>query len=110
MEDQFKVEIKMPGRKDSHPDIVSSCQANSNIPSLLTVHSQVVIAGKNEDAVYDCIDHIHREAEDYLTDLIDKGRYNAPKREEKTPAKEEQQVKISNAPWQTNINDMVQTR
>lgn len=32
----------------------------------------VIIAGKSEDAVYDCIDHLRAEEEEYLVDHVDR--------------------------------------
>ncbi|VDN19836.1 unnamed protein product [Cylicostephanus goldi] len=32
----------------------------------------VIIAGKSEDAVYDCIDHLRAEEEEFLVDHVDR--------------------------------------
>lgn len=35
----------------------------------------VIIAGKSEDAVYDCIDHLRIEEEEFLVDHVDRVRF-----------------------------------
>lgn len=43
----YKVELRFPRSTDPDPNLV-------------------VVAGKNEDAVFDCIDHLRAMEEDYL--------------------------------------------
>lgn len=45
--DEFKVEIRLPRSTDVDPNLV-------------------VIAGKDEDSVYDCIEQLRREEEEFL--------------------------------------------
>jgi len=81
IEAEFGVEIKMPGRQDPNPDMV-------------------MVSGKNEDAVYDCVDKIRREEEDFITDFADRGMYTKPREEPKQEKKVQQQVEFTGAPWQ----------
>ncbi|ETN70747.1 hypothetical protein NECAME_14565 [Necator americanus] len=61
----------------------------------------VIIAGKSEDAVYDCIDHLRAEEEEYLVDHVDRNQYISTRVQE--PPKVNKPVQISNAPWQLDI-------
>lgn len=45
--DQYGVEIRFPRNSDPDPNLV-------------------VVSGKSEDAVYDCIDHLRNVEEEYL--------------------------------------------
>lgn len=81
IEEDFGVEIKMPSRNDSRPDIV-------------------VISGKNEDSVYDCVDKLRIDEEDYISDMADRGMYSSRREEPKQEQKVQQQVQITGAPWQ----------
>jgi len=59
--DDYKVEIRFPRHADPDPNLV-------------------VVAGRNEDAVYDCIDYLRNMEEEYLQDNIDRHSYRDPKR------------------------------
>ena len=101
LEIDFKVEIKMPGRNDPEPDKV---MLSSFSLSFLHSHEhiiQVVIAGKSEDLIYDCIDKIRQDEDKFLDEMADRVRYDDPRKLQKQPEKrEEQKVQISGAPWQ----------
>uniref|UniRef100_A0A1I7XUS0 Vigilin n=1 Tax=Heterorhabditis bacteriophora TaxID=37862 RepID=A0A1I7XUS0_HETBA len=79
MED-FGVEIRMP-RDSSDPNLV-------------------VIAGKSEDAVYDCMDYLRREEEDFLLEHADRNQFLSPRMQEEHKVVNPNKVQISNAPWQ----------
>ncbi|KAH7714186.1 KH domain-containing protein [Aphelenchoides avenae] len=88
VQEDFGVEIRLPGRNDPNPNLV-------------------VIAGKTEDAVYDCIDSLRQQEEDYLADHVDRGQqylYSRQEPEHQTKAKP-QQVEIQGAPWQLEQED-----
>ncbi|KAK6060058.1 KH domain protein [Cooperia oncophora] len=61
----------------------------------------VIIAGKSEDAVYDCIDHLRIEEEEYLADHIDRNQYISTRVQE--PPKQNKPIQMNNAPWQLDI-------
>lgn len=79
--DDFGVEIRFPR------DV-----SDSNI---------VIVAGKSEDAVYDCIDHIKADEEDYLVDHVDRNQYIATRVEDQP--KVNKPIQMNNAPWQLDI-------
>jgi len=81
VEEEFGVEIRMPGRNDARPDIV-------------------VVSGKNEDAVYDCIDKLRIDEEDYISDMADRKMFRREQEDQKEEQKVQQQVQITGAPWQ----------
>jgi len=61
----------------------------------------VVISGKSEDTIYDCIDKIRQDEDKFLDELADRVRYDDPRKTHKEPEKKEEQgVQISGAPWQ----------
>jgi exosome complex RNA-binding protein Rrp4/ribosomal protein S3 len=80
LEEDFGVEIRMPGRNDSRPDMV-------------------VVTGKNEDAVYDCIDKMRMDEEDYMSDMNDRNMYRF-QQEQPKQVETVKQVQITGAPWQ----------
>lgn len=71
----------MPARNDPHPDLV-------------------VVSGQSEDAVYDCCDKLRVMEEDYISDMTDRGYFNARREEPKVEQKSQPQVQITGAPWQ----------
>ncbi|VDM37385.1 unnamed protein product [Toxocara canis] len=82
--DEFQVEIRFP---------------RSNDPDL----NLVVVAGKSEDAVYDCIDYLRGQEEDYLQERNERGQYLSQRVPEPVPAPKAPQVKIEGAPWQLDM-------
>lgn len=84
--EEFGVEIRFP-RDAADPNLV-------------------IIAGKSEDAVYDCIDHLRVEEEEYLIDHIDRNQYISTRVQEPPPASKPMQM--SNAPWQLDIGSAEQ--
>uniref|UniRef100_A0A183IEE5 Vigilin n=1 Tax=Soboliphyme baturini TaxID=241478 RepID=A0A183IEE5_9BILA len=90
--DQFNVEIRLP--KHDSPD-----------PNL------VVVAGQDEDSVYDCIDQLRKMEEEYLqaSDLVDRYAYRDPQRmaNSQTLGGEQPILEIVNAPWQQGKADAV---
>lgn len=81
IEEDFKVEIQMPGRNAPHPEVV-------------------VVGGKDEGNVCDCVDKLRAMEEDYITELIDRGAYSARKEEPKREHVNAPQMEITGAPWQ----------
>ncbi|KJH49479.1 KH domain protein [Dictyocaulus viviparus] len=79
--DDFGVEIRFPRDTD-----------DSNI---------VIIAGKSEDAVYDCIDHIRADEEEYLIDHVDRNQYISTRVQDQP--KVSKPIQVNNAPWQLDI-------
>lgn len=73
----------MPGRNDPNPELV-------------------VIAGKLENSVYDCVNYLRAMEEDYIDELIVRGAYNPHQSEpqQNTQKKSSQQMEITGAPWQ----------
>uniref|UniRef100_A0A7I5E6T0 Vigilin n=1 Tax=Haemonchus contortus TaxID=6289 RepID=A0A7I5E6T0_HAECO len=61
----------------------------------------VIIAGKSEDAVYDCIDHLRIEEEEFLVDRVDRSPYISTRVQE--PPKPNKPIQVTNAPWQLDI-------
>ncbi|KAJ1348733.1 hypothetical protein KIN20_004105 [Parelaphostrongylus tenuis] len=80
--DDFKVEIRLPR------DV-----SDGNI---------VIIAGKSEDSVYDCIDHIRADEEEFLLDRVDLTQF-IPTPVEDQP-KVNKPIQMNNAPWQLDIS------
>jgi hypothetical protein len=85
VQDEYQVEIRLPGRGDPDP-------------------STVIVSGKVEEHVYDCIDKLRAMEEDYITDLIDRGQYlvHRNEAEERSAPKK---VEITGAPWQLDNDD-----
>lgn len=82
--DEFHVEIRFPRTNDPDPNLV-------------------VVAGKTEDAVYDCIDYLRAQEEDYLEERNDRGQYLSQRVQEPVPQAKIPQVKIEGAPWQLDM-------
>ncbi|CAG9535090.1 unnamed protein product [Cercopithifilaria johnstoni] len=79
--DEFKVEIRLPRSTDPDPNLV-------------------VIAGKDEDAVYDCIEQLRREEEEFLQE---RRQYMSPRVTEQPPQPPRVEVEIKGAPWQLDM-------
>ncbi|VDK87459.1 unnamed protein product [Onchocerca ochengi] len=79
--DEFKVEIRLPRCTDPDPNLV-------------------VIAGKDEDAVYDCIEQLRREEEEFLQE---RRQYISPRVMEQPPPPPRVEVEIKGAPWQLDM-------
>lgn len=81
IKDEFKCEVRLPGRNDP-------------------VQNIVVIAGSNEENVTKCCEQLKEQEETYLDELVERGQYmsirNEPIQEHRAP----QQVQIQGAPWQ----------
>lgn len=81
--DQFHVEIRFPRSTDPDPNMV-------------------VVAGKDEDSVYDCIDYLRGEEEDYLQERNERG-YMSQRVVEPPPPPKAPEVQITGAPWQLDM-------
>uniref|UniRef100_A0A0R3RY71 Vigilin n=1 Tax=Elaeophora elaphi TaxID=1147741 RepID=A0A0R3RY71_9BILA len=79
--DEFKVEIRLPRSTDPDPNLV-------------------VIAGKDEDAVYDCIEQLRREEEEFLQE---RRQYMSPRVTEQPQQPPRVEVEIKGAPWQLDM-------
>ncbi|VDK79439.1 unnamed protein product [Litomosoides sigmodontis] len=79
--DEFKVEIRLPRSTDVDPNLV-------------------VIAGKDEDSVYDCIEQLRREEEEFLQE---RRQYVPPRVVEQPPQPPRVEVEIKGAPWQLDM-------
>uniref|UniRef100_A0A9J2PCM1 K Homology domain-containing protein n=1 Tax=Ascaris lumbricoides TaxID=6252 RepID=A0A9J2PCM1_ASCLU len=82
--EEFQVEIRFPRANDPDPNLV-------------------VVAGKNEDAVYDCIDYLRGQEEDYLQERNERGQYLSQRLPDPAPVPKAPQVKIEGAPWQLDM-------
>uniref|UniRef100_A0A0N5A8M1 Vigilin n=1 Tax=Syphacia muris TaxID=451379 RepID=A0A0N5A8M1_9BILA len=80
----YKVELRFPRSTDPDPNLV-------------------VVAGKNEDAVFDCIDHLRAMEEDYLQERNERGQYIAQRVVETTSPPKPVEVQIKGAPWQLDM-------
>lgn len=83
--DEFGVEIRFPRTNDPDPNMV-------------------VVAGKDENAVYDCIDQLRREEEDFLQERIERGQYIASRAVEEPPPPPHVELEIKGAPWQIDFS------
>lgn len=83
--DEYQVEIRFPRSTDPDPNLV-------------------VVAGKDEDSVYDCIDHLRAEEENYLTERQERIQYMAP-RVEPQPIYNPIELEIKGAPWQLDMSE-----
>lgn len=82
--DEFHVEIRFPRSTDPDPNMV-------------------VVAGKSEDEVYDCIDYLRGQEEDYLQERNERGQYLAQRVTEQPVAPKAPEVQIKGAPWQLDM-------
>jgi len=71
----------MPSRNSPNPDMVS-------------------VTGRNEESVYDCVDKLRAQEEDYINELIDRGTYSLRREEPKIQKPVSQKLEITGAPWQ----------
>ncbi|CAJ0957494.1 unnamed protein product, partial [Mesorhabditis belari] len=83
---EFGVEITLPRGDDPKPTLVT-------------------VAGKNEDAVWDCIDFLRREEEDYLSERQDRYQYMSQRSQPADEKPKLQTVQVKNAPWQLSGED-----
>ena len=72
--DEFGVEITFP-RDDTNPTLV-------------------LVTGKNQEAVLDCIDYLKNEEEDYLAEHTDKHQYIAVRHQQEEPKAKAQAVQV----------------
>uniref|UniRef100_A0A0K0FBP1 Dodeca-satellite-binding protein 1 (inferred by orthology to a D. melanogaster protein) n=1 Tax=Strongyloides venezuelensis TaxID=75913 RepID=A0A0K0FBP1_STRVS len=81
--DDFKVDIRMPSKTDENPSLV-------------------VVSGKNEDDVFNCIEELKIQEEDYVELLIERGQYYTPTTTQSSQeaSKSSRTVQITGAPWQ----------
>lgn len=82
--EEFQVEIRLPRSTDPDPNMV-------------------VVAGKSEDAVYDCIDYLRGQEEDYLQERNERGQYLSQRVVEPISAPKAAEVQIQGAPWQLDM-------
>ncbi|VDN04210.1 unnamed protein product [Thelazia callipaeda] len=82
--DTFRVEIRLPRSNDPDPNLV-------------------VVAGKNEDAVYDCIEQLRREEEEFLQERLERNQYFSLRAAEQPPPPPRIEVEIKGAPWQLDM-------
>uniref|UniRef100_A0A914Y922 K Homology domain-containing protein n=1 Tax=Panagrolaimus superbus TaxID=310955 RepID=A0A914Y922_9BILA len=81
IQDDFKVEIRLPRSGDPNPDIV-------------------VVSGKNEDDVVDCISKLRQMEEDFMEDYVDRNQYMSSRQEAEPQQRQPQHFEIQGAPWQ----------
>uniref|UniRef100_A0A0N4ZAE0 Vigilin n=1 Tax=Parastrongyloides trichosuri TaxID=131310 RepID=A0A0N4ZAE0_PARTI len=79
--EDFKVDIRMPSKTDENPSLVT-------------------VSGKNEDDVFNCIEELKIQEEDYIEILIERGQYTAPTHNYNSQAAKQRTVEITGAPWQ----------
>lgn len=69
MMEDFRVEIRLPRSGDPDPNLV-------------------LISGKRQEDVDDCVEHLRQMEEEMMEEVIERTRYEPPKRQEqKTPPK-----------------------
>jgi hypothetical protein len=78
--DQYEVDIRLPRNGDPDPNLV-------------------VVSGKNEDRVYDCIDYLRQIEEELMEEVAERSMYMAPRREETKEVEAPKAVIIQGAPW-----------
>eukprot|EP00081_Caenorhabditis_elegans_P004496 NP_001129807.1 ViGiLN homolog [Caenorhabditis elegans] len=91
MED-YRVEIRLPRQGAEDPNLV-------------------VVAGKDENDVYDCIDHLRAEEEEFLLDNVERTQYMSPRQQESNNTRHHQQptsVQMKGAPWQLDLGSSEQ--
>lgn len=86
VQDEFKVEIRLPRSGDANPDLV-------------------VISGKKEDDVLDCISKLRQMEEDFMEDYVDRNQYISSRQEAEAPSRAPQHIEIQGAPWQLDNNE-----
>jgi len=80
--DQYGVEIRFPRMNDADPNLV-------------------VVAGKSEEAVFDCIDHLRNLEEEYLQDTANS--FIHVREAEQKPIDQVKEITFRNAPWQAPV-------
>uniref|UniRef100_A0A1I7U4S3 Vigilin n=1 Tax=Caenorhabditis tropicalis TaxID=1561998 RepID=A0A1I7U4S3_9PELO len=91
MED-YRVEIRLPRQGAEDPNLV-------------------IVAGKDENDVYDCIDHLRAEEETFLLDNVERTQFMSPRQQESANTRQQQHpvaVKMNGAPWQLDIGSSEQ--
>jgi hypothetical protein len=81
IQDDYKVEIRLPRSGDANPD-------------------HVVVSGKNEDDVLDCISKLRQMEEDFMEDYVDRNQYLSSRQEPEPSRQQTQHFEIQGAPWQ----------
>uniref|UniRef100_A0A914XKF7 K Homology domain-containing protein n=1 Tax=Plectus sambesii TaxID=2011161 RepID=A0A914XKF7_9BILA len=85
--DDYHVDIRFPRSTDPDPNLVT-------------------VTGKDEDSVYNCIDHL-RELEEEFSQDIGGGSYMSHRTEEPEVAQKQAPLQMVNAPWQVpDTNNM----
>uniref|UniRef100_A0A5S6Q752 K Homology domain-containing protein n=1 Tax=Trichuris muris TaxID=70415 RepID=A0A5S6Q752_TRIMR len=80
--EKYNVEIRFPRPGDADPNLV-------------------IVSGKDDDSVYDCIDDLRNIEEEFLQDIVDRSAYSDPQRLTEAWSSEQQTVlEFVNAPWQ----------
>lgn len=90
--DDYRVEIRLPRQGAEDPNLV-------------------VVAGKDENDVYDCIDHLRAEEETFLLDNVERTQYMSPRQQESNNTRQHQapmSVQMKGAPWQLDIGSSEQ--
>lgn len=85
--DDFHVEIRLPRQGAEDPNLV-------------------IVAGKDENDVYDCIDMLRAEEEEFLLDNVERFQYT--RAQEVHRAAPQSSVQIKGAPWQLDIGSSEQ--
>jgi len=85
--DQYGVLIRFPRNEDTDPNLVT-------------------VAGKSEDSVYDCIDHLRNLEEEYNEESKERGQYQYPRQVESAPIAPSPGLQITGAPWQLNMESV----
>ncbi|CAD6197714.1 unnamed protein product [Caenorhabditis auriculariae] len=88
MED-YRVEIRLPRGGAEDPNLV-------------------VVSGKDENDVYDCIDYLRAQEEEYLLESVERTQYLSPRHQDNRSAPAPSTVQISGAPWQLDIGSSEQ--
>jgi exosome complex RNA-binding protein Rrp4 len=81
IQDEFKVEIRLPRSGDANPDLV-------------------VVSGKQEDDVLDCCGKLRQMEEDFMEDYVDRNQYLSSRQEAEPQQRQPQHFEIQGAPWQ----------
>ncbi|CAI2327293.1 unnamed protein product [Caenorhabditis sp. 36 PRJEB53466] len=90
--DDYRVEIRLPRQGAEDPNLV-------------------VVAGKDENDVYDCIDFLRAEEEEFLLDNVERTQYLSPRHQESSSSRQHQApvtVQMKGAPWQLDIGSSEQ--
>lgn len=86
--DDYHVEITFPRSSDPNPNLV-------------------VVSGKEEDLVYDCIDYLRNMEEEYMQDITERAQYQAPSKQQHYKHNDENKaIAFTNAPWQSKAPEL----